>query len=130
MNNKTLYRDHEQGKIAGVCAGFANYFGLEAWVVRILTVTAFFLLAGPFVFFAYIAAWFVLDKKPAGYTQTASQHARKIEVKQSIYKSGEPPRQAFFDIHSRFKDAETRLRRLEGYITSKEYQLKREINRL
>ena len=64
LMKKELYRDPDNGRIAGVCAGVAQYFGLETWLVRILTVTGFFLLAGPFMLVAYVAAWFILDKKP------------------------------------------------------------------
>jgi len=154
---RTLYRDHKNGKIAGVCAGVADYFGLETWLVRILTVTAFFLLAGPFVIVTYIAAWFILEKKPndgsseftskntyipsgktsasggyvgKGWTNTAHADGKKIEVKSRVWQAGEPPRQAFFDIQQRFKNSELRLRKLETYVTSKEFTLNREINRL
>ncbi|MEV8877394.1 PspC domain-containing protein, partial [Mesorhizobium ciceri] len=48
MSN-TLYRDPENGRIAGVCAGLANHFGMETWLVRILTVSAFLLGFGFFV---------------------------------------------------------------------------------
>ncbi|GAC30149.1 envelope stress response membrane protein PspC [Brumicola pallidula] len=151
----SLYRDPKNGKIAGVCAGIADYFKLEIWLVRILTVTAFFLLAGPFMFVAYIAAWFILDKKPDGYSQmagdnmhsssvnsgsahkvwrktgnTGSNAEHKIEVKSRVWQAGEPPREAFFDIQERFRVAELKLRKLEGYVTSKEFELNREISRL
>lgn len=153
----TLYRDPENGKIAGVCAGVAEYFKLETWLVRILTVTAFFLMAGPFMFVTYIAAWFILDKKPSGSSlgDTQSTHVNgestfvyrgwgkraknpagaksdepKIEVKSRIWQAGEPPRQAFFDIQQRFRSAEQRLRKIEGYVTSKEFEINREISRL
>ena len=46
-NGKQLYRNPENARIAGVCSGVAEYFGLETWLVRILVVTGFFLLAGP-----------------------------------------------------------------------------------
>ena len=62
----SLHRDPSKGKIAGVCAGIAEYFGMEIWLVRILTLTGFFLLAPPFFFVGYIAAWFILEKKPHG----------------------------------------------------------------
>jgi phage shock protein C len=154
----SLYRDPENGKIAGVCAGIAEYFNLETWLVRILTVTAFFLMAGPFVIVTYIAAWFILDKKPANASDAFSEDGqssatstsrwgesnwysrstgkgnknqeRKIEVKKRVWQAGEPPREAFFDIQERFRVAELKLRKLEGYVTSKEYQINREISRL
>ncbi|MCC2616663.1 envelope stress response membrane protein PspC [Aestuariibacter halophilus] len=148
--NKSLYRDPERGRIAGVCAGIAEYFGLEIWLVRILVVTGFVLLAGPFMLVAYVAAWFILDKKPGtgkgkGKTpahQTVFAHhggkgwhnvddeERKVEVKSRVWQAGEPPRQAFFDIKHQFEKIETRLRKMEGYVTSSEYQLNREINKL
>jgi phage shock protein C len=147
---KDLYRDPEKGKIAGVCAGLAEYFGLELWLVRILVVTGFFLLAGPFVIVAYIAAWFILEKKPGttdkncvfshqkgsrvtagkGWHNSSEQEEKKVEVKGKVWQAGEPPRQAFYDIKQRFERNETRLRNIETYVTSPEFQLNREINSL
>ena len=149
---KELHRDPKNARIAGVCAGVAEYFGLETWLVRILTVTGFFLLAGPFMLVAYVAAWFILDKKP-GTSQTFGKHAvraheqgtrfkgkgwhnsdavedKKVEVKTQVWQAGEPPRQAYYDIRQKFKGIERRLRNVETYVTSSEFQLNREINRL
>ncbi|GGW73966.1 envelope stress response membrane protein PspC [Alteromonas halophila] len=147
---RSLYRDSEHARIAGVCAGIANYFGLETWLVRILVVTGFFLLAGPFMIVAYVAAWFILDKQPPDYdtsvasapidlsgkgwrnapSESGSRSASKVEVKTKVWQAGEPPKQALHDISSRFDAAETRLRKMETYVTSKEFQLNREISRL
>lgn len=144
---KTIYRDTKHGRIAGVCAGIAEYFGLEVWLVRILTVTAFFLLAGPFILVSYVACWFIFDKKPAHieneyYAQTENSSSKgwrnqgtscdsdKVEVKTRVWQAGEPPRQAFHDITGRFKTIESRLRKMETYVTSREFQLNREISRL
>ena len=38
-NSRNLYRDPQKGKIAGVCAGLADYFGVETWIVRLLAIT-------------------------------------------------------------------------------------------
>lgn len=148
---KQLQRDSENGKIAGVCAGLADYFGLETWLVRIATVAATVLIAGPFVPVFYIAAWFILDKKSA-HTKTAASHQpasftgkhsrgkgwhndiaeedRKVEVKSRVWQAGEPPKQAFHDIKQQFSRIEDRLRKVETYVTSSEYQLNREISKL
>ncbi len=147
---KHLYRDPSRARIAGVCSGLADYFGIESWLVRILVVSAFFLLAGPFIFFGYIAAWFILDKKPAPsnpetHTQQQAMHtkhqgkgwhnaqedeAEKVLVKSKVWQAGEPPKQAFADITRQFESNELRLRSIEKYVTSSEYQLNREINQL
>lgn len=146
---KDLYRDPDKGKIAGVCAGLADYFGWELWLIRILVVSAFFLSAGTFVFVSYIAAWFILDKKPSSKAHSAqyaqqkdvtkskgkgwhnsTEEEEKVVVKSKIWQAGEPPKQAFFDIQQRFAKNESRLRKVETYVTSSEYQLNREISRL
>ena len=148
---RELTRDPERGKIAGVCAGLAEYFGIELWLIRILVVTAFFLSAGTFIFVSYIAAWFILDKKTSvkhsphssfkshdphfqhggkGWHNVTEDEDEKVKVKSKVWQSGEPPKQAFADIKLRFARNEERLRKVETYVTSSEYQLNREINSL
>ncbi|GAB5380241.1 MAG: envelope stress response membrane protein PspC [Aliiglaciecola sp.] len=148
---KQLQRDPQQGKIAGVCAGIAEYFGIETWLVRIMTVAATLLLAGPFVPVFYIAAWFIMDKKTPEHGHSGHRTAtfnrasgvkgwrndideededKKVEVKSKVWQAGEPPRQAFYDIKQQFVRIESRLRKVETYVTSSEYQLNREINKL
>lgn len=149
----TLHRDPTKGKIAGVCAGIAEYFGMEIWLVRILTLTGFFLLGGPFFFVGYIAAWFILEKKPKGYTARPKDHeftakgfqsksqgkgwhnvdeqeSEKVVVKSKVWQAGESPKQAFIDIKQRFEKNESRLRNMETYVTSSEFQLNRELSKL
>lgn len=58
---RNIYRHATNKRLGGVCAGIAEYFGLETWLVRILTVTALFFI-GPFILFLYVMGWFVLDK--------------------------------------------------------------------
>ncbi|GAC25525.1 MAG: PspC domain-containing protein [Alteromonadaceae bacterium] len=153
MNTRgELTRDPDKGKIAGVCAGVAEYFGIELWLVRILVVSAFFLTAGTFVVVSYVAAWFILEKKSTRHGASSAKNARhqggqstssgkgwqnanddeeeKVKVKSKVWQSGEPPKQAFADIKQRFEKNEVRLRQIETYVTSAQYQLNREINNL
>lgn len=37
MNNKKLYKISSEGKIAGVCAGIAEYLNADVTLVRVLT---------------------------------------------------------------------------------------------
>jgi phage shock protein C len=148
MKNKRrgeLYRNASQGKIAGVCAGLADYFGWETWLVRILVVSGVLLGMGWFIVI-YIAAWFILDKKPGALNkknqQTKSQYSAEsmqsedilssesIKVKSRIWQAGEPPKQAFHDIRRKFKSLEKELRQMEHYVTSPEFTVSREINKL
>ncbi|SES84110.1 envelope stress response membrane protein PspC [Thalassotalea agarivorans] len=144
QKRKELYRDKENGKIAGVCAGIADYFGWETWLIRILVVSCVLFGMG-FLIIMYIAAWFILDKKPVQHTrfvksnvkvQTSAQDIEDpvveehIRVKARIWQSGEPPRQAFHDIKRKFSHLEGKLQAMETYVTSPEFTVSREINRL
>ena len=143
-----LYRNAEQGKIAGVCAGIADYFGWETWLVRILVVSAV-LFGMPFLILGYIAGWFILDKAPEktvkgnfeasdGQYNNRYQQGRKkadvinesIKVKARIWQAGEPPKQALYDIRRKFRSLEKKVQAMEQYVTSAEFTVSREINKL
>lgn len=138
-----LFRDPQNGKIAGVCAGLANYLGWETWLVRILLVSGV-LFGMPWFLFMYIAAWFILDKKKEGLTeraQTEDGHVNAkpsqpeaeeehIKVKARVWQAGEPPKKAFHDISRKFSRLENQLQTIERHVTSAEFTVSREINRL
>ncbi len=68
--SRKLYRDEENGMIAGVCAGIANYFDVSPLLVRIIFVIG--LLPGvgsPLVF--YILLWFLI---PPAHTPAERMH--------------------------------------------------------
>ncbi|MDP5134478.1 envelope stress response membrane protein PspC [Rheinheimera baltica] len=133
---RELLRDDANGKIAGVCAGIADYFGWELWLVRIITVSAFFLGAGGLVLVLYIAAWVVLEKKSkavvkASTTADLSPATEKaVEVKIRMWQRGEAPKQALQHLANQFDNLELRLRGMESHVTSAKFQLNREFNNL
>ena len=144
-----LYRNQSRGKVAGVCAGIADYFGWETWLVRILVVSGV-LFGMPFLILGYVAAWFILDKNPKGQVKQSKYHSRgtskyaqddsssqhdeqmneSIKVKARVWQSGEPPKQAFHDIRRKFSSLEKQLQAIEQYVTSAEFTVAREINKL
>lgn len=133
MNTKReLLRDPVRGKIAGVCAGLSDYFNMELWLVRIIFVTAVLLAGGPLFVVAYIAAWFILDKKPANSPASSytTQHEDPLEVKFKVWQKGEPPRRALQDLKDRLGRVDSRLQEMERYVTSTEFTVSREINKL
>ncbi|MGO2130595.1 MAG: envelope stress response membrane protein PspC [Pseudoalteromonas prydzensis] len=130
---RELLRDPVRGKIAGVCAGLSDYFNMELWLVRIIVVTAVLLAGGPLFVVAYIAAWFILDKKQPTNAQAqtqSSQHEDPLEVKFKVWQKGEPPRRALQDLKDRLGRVDTRLQEMERYVTSTEFTVSREINKL
>ena len=61
---KPLYKNTRDKRIAGVCAGIADYLEVSPFAVRLATVLSLFVF-GPFTFWAYVICMFVLDKDPA-----------------------------------------------------------------
>ena len=60
-NMQKIVRTLDGGKIAGVCAAFANFFGLDVSIIRIVWLLAV-LLAGTGVL-AYLICWLVIPKE-------------------------------------------------------------------
>jgi phage shock protein C len=131
-SKRELLRDPQRGKIAGVCAGLSDYFNMELWLVRIIFVSAVLLTGGPLFVVAYIAAWFILDKKDPTTTQSSRSPNTDdpLEVKFKVWQKGEPPRRALQDLKERLARVDARLQDIERYVTSSEFTVNREINKL
>lgn len=63
--DKRLYRSVHDRKLAGICAGIAEYMGIDSTLVR----AAFILmtLAGGPGFFLYIVLWFIMPENPTRF---------------------------------------------------------------
>jgi len=61
---KRLMRPRANRKIAGVCAGLAEYFDLDVTLVRVLWLVITFFSALVFGTVGYIVAWIVMPEEP------------------------------------------------------------------
>ena len=59
---KELFRDMKRGKIAGVCAGLAQYFGMDISLMRIIWILVFIFTVGFISVVAYVILWIVLPE--------------------------------------------------------------------
>ncbi|WCE28532.1 envelope stress response membrane protein PspC [Vibrio sp. SCSIO 43137] len=129
MANKQLYRDTVNGKITGVCAGIANYFGAEIWLVRILVVSAA-LLGGSFlVILAYVAFTLMLEKQPQDYQQTVRAQ-QDHTLKSKPWQSGQTPAALLDNIELDLDSVDAKVRRVEAYVTSDTFKVNRAFNDL
>lgn len=64
MARKRLMRPRAERKIAGVCAGLAEYFDLDVTLVRVLWLVVTFFTGIIFGLIAYIVAWIVMPEEP------------------------------------------------------------------
>ncbi|HXY03754.1 MAG TPA: PspC domain-containing protein [Terriglobales bacterium] len=63
LARKRLVRPRGNRKIAGVCAGFAEYFDLDVTLVRVVWLISVFLGVG-LSLIAYFAAWIIMPDEP------------------------------------------------------------------
>jgi phage shock protein C len=59
---KSLVRSRDNRIIAGVCAGFADYLGIDVNLVRVLVALLTFFTAGIGGVLAYLVAWGVIPE--------------------------------------------------------------------
>lgn len=63
---KKLYRSRTDRMIGGVCGGLAEYINIDANILRIIWVAAFFF--GGFGLLAYILGWIIIPENPDPHT--------------------------------------------------------------
>lgn len=130
--NKPLYRSRRNVRLAGVCAGLAQYLGVSTFFVRMATLLALFVL-GPVAFWTYVVLWIVLDKEPRfdrkrkGKRRHAAQQGRHAAENEA---SRAQRQQDIEDCLMELKATDQRLQQVEAYMTSKQFRLHCEINRI
>ena len=78
---KQLYRNTEDGKFLGVCAGVADYLEMNMFAVRLVfLVLVFFTAALPL--FLYFGAYFILEEKPHSRPRKARHETRRYRQRQ------------------------------------------------
>ncbi len=129
MNRRELYRDPVNGKLTGVCAGLANYFALEVWLVRILVISAA-LLGGSFlVLLAYVAMTLMIEKQPANYVESIKAE-QEHKLKNKPWQQGQTPEVLLNTIEKDFHKLENQIRDIEAYVTSDTFKVDKEFRSL
>ncbi|WP_434761803.1 envelope stress response membrane protein PspC [Vibrio fortis] len=127
--SRELYRDPINGKLSGVCAGLANYFGLEVWLVRIMVISAA-LLGGSFlVILAYLAMTFMIEKQPRRYVDELKSK-QEHTLKQKPWEQGQTPEFLLNTLESDFEKIERDVRNIEAYVTSDSFKVNREFKNM
>lgn len=120
-NPHRLYRDKDNAILAGVCAGIASYFGLNRKGLRLVVaiLTMFFF---PFVVPAYVILTLLLPVKPRDLYKEKGQEEFWRGVSMA-------PSDVFSNLSQRFRELDLRLQKMEAYVTSKEFEMDRELGR-
>ena len=75
--SKVLYRIPRSGKISGVCAGLADYFDMDATLIRLIFVAGAFIGFGTAIF-VYIIMAIVLPENHEQMNDTFSEKATRF----------------------------------------------------
>ncbi|ANU08487.1 envelope stress response membrane protein PspC [Paraurantiacibacter namhicola] len=119
-----LYKDKQNAKLMGVCAGIADYTGVNAIWIRLAFIVA--LLSGilsPVIIPLYFIMGLLLNRKPAHLYVDAQESKYWQGVRQN-------PKRTAREIRSRMKDVDRRLASVEAHYVSNNPRLTAEIERL
>ena len=122
-SHTAFYRDKRNGKVMGVCAGIADYTGLDVSLVRIMVVGAVFMSGGS-VLPLYFIAGFLANDKPR---ELVNENAEDQRFWQGVRAS---PTRTARDIRGRMRDIDRRLADIEQYVTTENRSLANEIDQL
>lgn len=119
----SFYLDKQNAKWLGVCAGIAEYTGIDRTWVRIGAVVLTIMGGFPWTLLGYwLTAW-LANPKPYGLYENAEDAKFWQGVRQS-------PARSARDVRSKFRDIDRRLADVETYYTSRNSSLAAEIDSL
>jgi phage shock protein C len=119
----TLYRDKQNAKLMGVCAGIADYTGINAFWVRLGFIVSLCTPLGGVTLPLYFLSGLFLNKKPADLYVDQDETKYWQRVRQS-------PKRTAREIKARFRDIDRRLAEVETYYVTSNPRLSAEIERL
>lgn len=118
------YLDKRNARISGVCAGLADYTGLDPLWVRVGVVCATIFALGPIALLAYVLVAWLADPKPSAFYEEDSAEAKFWQGVRVA------PQRTIRDVNSSFRDIDRRLRDIEVMVTSRNSRLANEIDAL
>ncbi len=117
-----FYRDKINGKLFGVCAGIADYTGVDVLWVRLGFLALIPMTSGMILPF-YFLTGFLADKKPGHLYTDRNEQKFWQGVRQS-------PTRTAREVRAQFRDIDRRLAEVETFYVSSNPRLSAEIERL
>lgn len=115
------YRDKQNGKLAGVCSGLADYTGVDTLWIRLGAILLTIAFGWPLIAY-FVIAW-LAPVKPVGlYTSREEQ-----KFWQGVRAN---PSRSARDVRASFRELDRRLADIELYYTSRNKRLEDEIESL
>ena len=127
-----LYRNTKDQKIAGVCAGLADHFNVDHWVIRLAAIGGF-IFFNSLMFFAYIGAWIAMAPRPkSGSVQTRYRYDENLHQDRPVnmFRYAKSPEDRLHSAKARLQDINDRVGQMEKYVTSRRFELDKEFSKM
>lgn len=121
-SRRRFVRSADKAMVGGVCAGLASYFGFNLRATRFLAVISL-CMAFPITILAYLGAVLLIPSQH----DPERQPGHDPEFNQALRSS---PRQTMSDVRRKFQALNSRLARLERYVTSSRFDLDQKFKKL
>lgn len=118
-----FYLDKQNGKWLGVCAGIADYTGIDVTIIRIGMMIGTVLGSGALII-AYLIAAYIAPEKPRELDYSTADDKK---FWQGVRAS---PTRTVRSVRSKFREIDRRLADVETYVTSSNSRLANEIEQL
>ncbi|MEH3106115.1 MAG: envelope stress response membrane protein PspC [Sphingomonas fennica] len=119
-----FYLDKRAGKAMGVCAGIADYTGVDVTLVRVATVLFIVFATGGVGFLAYLLVGLLAEDRPRELDYQDKDDRRFWQGVRAR------PGNSIRDVRARFRDIDRRLADVEASVTSRNRRLADEIEAL
>ena len=118
-----FYLDKKDAKWKGVCAGAADYTGIDALWIRLGVAGMTIIAQQWWIIVAYLVLAWVCDEKPSDLYGTPEDTKFWQGVRTN-------PKRTTAEVRSKFRELDRRLADIETHYTSRNTQLADEIERL
>jgi len=119
-----FYLDKRNAKMMGVCAGLADYTGLDVTLVRVGVVLLTVLGGFPWTVIAYVITGWVASEKPREFYDISPEEQKFWQGVRAR------PGNSVRDVRASFRDIDRRLADIEAHVTSTNSRLANEIEAL
>lgn len=118
-----FYLDRQNRKWKGVCAGMADYTGIDVMWVRIAMILLTLAGGFPWTLVAYLLVAWMAEDKPGGLYEGAHD----LKFWQGVRSN---PKRSATEVRSKLRDIDRRLADMETFYTSRNTRLANEIESL
>ena len=118
-----FYLDKSNRKWSGVCAGLADYTGIDVTLVRVAVVALTFMTSGWAILVYFMTSW-LADDRPREFDYVSKEDEKFWQTVRAR------PGSSVRDVRSKMRDIDRRIADIETHVTSSNNALAKEIDAL